>query len=81
MDWQAEWNKTQQELSAASRNEYWWKTLPEERRSMLGRQEYRKQCRLARLRVKLADERCRSLMRMRRDKRASSADAAGELVS
>ena len=43
MDWHAEWTRTQQELSAASRNEYWWKTLPEERRSILGRPEYRKQ--------------------------------------
>ena len=66
MDWHAEWTRTQQELSAASRNEYWWKTLPEERRSILGRPEYRKQCRLARQRLKLADERWRALIRVRR---------------
>ena len=81
MDWQVEWNKTQQELSAASRNEYWWKTLPEERRSMLGRQEYRRQCRMARLRVKTADERCRSLMRARRDKHAGDVERHGEHAS
>lgn len=67
MDWQSEWVKTQQELSAASRNEHWWKALPEERRTILGRTEYRKQCRLARQRLKLADDRCRTLMRARRD--------------
>ena len=67
MDWQIEWARTQQELSAASRNEHWWKTLPEERRSILGREEYRKQCRLARQRLKRADERCRTLIRSRRE--------------
>ena len=72
MDWQSEWTRTQQELSAASRNEYWWKTLPEERRSILGRPEYRKQCRLARQRLKLADERCRALIRARRAAETSS---------
>ena len=67
MDWQSEWTKTQQELSAASRNEHWWKSLPEDRRSILGRTEYRKNCRLARQRLKQADERCRMLIRARRD--------------
>ena len=67
MDWHTEWTRTQQELSAASRNDTWWKSLPEERRSILGRAEYRKQCRLARQRLKLADERCRSLIRNRRE--------------
>ena len=66
MDWQFEWTKTQQELSAASRNEHWWKSLPEERRSILGRTEYRNQCRLARQRLKQADDRCRTLIRTRR---------------
>ena len=72
MDWHTEWTRTQQELSAASRNEYWWKTLPEERRSILGRSEYRKQCRLARQRLKLADERCRALIRVRREVEGSA---------
>lgn len=67
MDWQHEWTKTRQELSAASRNETWWKSLPEDRRSILGRTEYRRQCRLARLRLKSADERCRELIRARRE--------------
>ena len=67
MDWQTEWTRTQQELSAASRNETWWKSLPEERRTILGRSEYRKQCRLARQRLKLADDRCRTLIRNRRE--------------
>ena len=67
MSWQDDWTKTQLELSAASRNDHWWKTLPQERRSILGREEYRKQCRLARQRLKLADERCRMLIRSRRD--------------
>ena len=66
MDWQTEWTKTRQELSAASRNEHWWKSLPEDRRSILGRMEYRKQCRLARQRLKQADERCRMLIRTKR---------------
>lgn len=69
MDWQTEWTKTQQELFAASRNEHWWKSLPESRRSILGRTEYRQQCRLARQRLKKADERCRSLIRAKRDAR------------
>jgi len=67
MPWQEEWTKTQQELSAASRNDHWWKTLPQDRRSILGREEYRKQCRLSRQRLKIADERCRALIRGRRD--------------
>ena len=72
MDWHTEWTKTQQELSAASRNEHWWKSLPEERRSILGRTEYRRQCRLARLRLKQADERCRTLIRARREAGATA---------
>ena len=72
MDWQTEWTKTQQELSAASRNEHWWKSLPEERRSILGRMEYRKQCRLARLRLKQAYELCRTLIRARRETGATA---------
>lgn len=67
MDWQTEWTKTQQELSAASRNDHRWKSLSEDRRSILGRAEYRRQCRLARERLKSADERCRTLIRAKRE--------------
>ncbi len=75
MPWQEDWTKTQQELSAASRNDHWWKTLPQDRRSILGREEYRKQCRLSRQRLKLADERCRTLIRGKRNASDDGASA------
>ncbi len=68
MDWHGDWQKAQRDLSQASRNDLWWKTLPEDRRTAMGRRDYRSKCVEARCRVKAADERCRELLRLRRGK-------------
>ncbi len=74
MSWHEDWTNAQQALSKASRADTWWKSLPEARRATLGRQEYRRLCKVARQRVKAADERCRALIKCR--KGASSAEDA-----
>ncbi len=64
----AEWIEAQRELSAASRYLYSLRTLPKVQRTILGRREYVQQWRLARLRMKAADNHC---VIMRSSKRLS----------
>ena len=66
MDWHAEWTKAQHDLSVVSRNYQRWQMLPSDRRRLLGRDGYRAKCKAARLAVKEADQRCRSLLLDRR---------------
>ena len=67
MDWHAEWTKAQHDLSGASRNHQRWRTLPADRRRILGRDSYRAQCKEAHLAVKVADKRCKALLSGRRE--------------
>jgi hypothetical protein len=62
----AEWIEAQRELSAASRELYSLRTLPKAQRTILGRSEYIQQWRLARLRMKAADDHCVTLRRSKR---------------
>ncbi|HEX4769157.1 MAG TPA: hypothetical protein VH414_23060 [Lichenihabitans sp.] len=65
MEKDKDWTEKQQELSEASRNDYWLRTLSPDRRAILGKVEYRRQCRLAKQRLKRADEACLQLRRAR----------------
>lgn len=76
MTWDEEFEEAQRDLSAASRNDTWWRTLPEERRALLGRTGYRAKCRSARALMKAADERCRRLIRTRKARKGDGASAA-----
>ncbi len=76
MNWDEEFDKAQRSLSLASRNDTWWRTLPEERRATLGRAAYRAKCKEARARMKAADEHCHGLVRSRKAARKAE-DPAG----
>lgn len=76
MTWDEEFEIAQRELSVASRNDTWWKSLPEDRRAILGRTGYRAKCKAARSRMKFADERCRALIHSR--KAAKKAEEAAQ---
>lgn len=65
MERDAEWIERHHELSEASRNDYWLRTLSADKRAIMGVAEYRRQCRSARQRLKLADEACLRLKRPR----------------
>ena len=65
MEKDKDWTEKQQELSDASRNDYRLRTMSSEKRAILGKVEYRRQCRLAKLRLKRADEACLQLRRAR----------------
>lgn len=65
MEPDAEWVERHRELSEASRADYRLRTLSPDKRAILGTAEYRRQCRSARRRLKLADESCLKLRRPR----------------
>ena len=66
MDWHSEWIKTQRDLSAASKVDHYWRTMPRESRARMSATEYRQKSAAALKRLRQADEVCRSMIRARR---------------
>ena len=66
MDWHNEWIKSQRDLSAASKIDHYWRTMPRESRARMPATEYRQKSAAALKRLRQADEICRSMIRARR---------------
>ena len=81
MDWHNEWIKTQRDLSAASKADHYWRTMPREMRARMSATEYRQKSAAALKRLRQADDVCRSMIRARRSQvgkaQASMAPVAG----
>ena len=66
MDWHNEWIKTQRDLSAASKVDHYWRTMPRESRARMSAAEYRQKSAAALKRLRQADDVCRAMIRARR---------------
>ena len=81
MDWHNAWIKTQRDLSAASKVDHYWRTMPRESRARMSATEYRQKSAAALKRLRQADEVCRSMVRARRSQvgkaQASMAPTSG----
>ena len=66
MDWHNEWIKSQRDLSAASKVDHYWRTMPRESRAKMPAAEYRQKSAAALKRLRQADDVCRAMVRARR---------------